>query len=112
MKINGHEFDFRLTNAATAERYEKALQEMKQRAEQTPKEGSLADIIRWQTAGVKTFVDRLFGEGTYDTLELDPDELDANLAVVQQIVEESGKQAKAVKARAGKYSPDKIRRGK
>lgn len=112
MKINGHDFDFRLTNAATAERYETALREMQQRAEQAPQEGSLAEVIRGQTAMVKTFVDRLFGEGAYDTLGLDPDELDANLAVVQQIVDESGKQAQAIKARAGKYSPDKIRRGK
>ena len=54
----------------------------------------------------------MFGQGTYQALGLDPDELEENLAAMRQIVEESGRQAQAVKTQAGRYSPDKVRRGK
>lgn len=111
MKINGHELEFRLSNAAMAERYEQALAEMRQGC-QTPASGSLAQVIRAQTALVRAFVDRLFGQGTYQALGLDLDELEENLAAMRQIVEESGRQAQAVKTQAGRYSPDKVRRGK
>lgn len=112
MTINGKELKFKLTNAATAERYEAALHRMEvetQKAQQNPPQ-SLAEAIRAQTGIVQHFVDGIFGEGTYATLGIDPDELDDNLEVAGQIIADAGEQSKAIQRRNARYSPERGKR--
>lgn len=113
MTINGVELPFKLTNAASAARYEAALAEMREAAESFAKNPteSLAENVRRQISLVRGFVDRLFGEGTYDKLGADPDDLDESLDIYAQIIADGTEQAKAVQRRNAKYAPERGKRG-
>lgn len=112
MTINDIELNFKLTNAAVADRYESALLTMRKKGEELEKHPPvrLADAIREQTALVKEFIDRVFGEGTYAALKVDPDDLDENLEIAAQVIEESGRQYTTMKRRIGRYDPKRITR--
>ena len=112
MTLKGIELEFKLTKASTAERYENALKAMRARADalrEQPME-SLAAGLRAQITLVREFVDAVFGEGVYDKLGLDPDELEEHLDVVQSIVDEAGVQTREIQARVNKYTPNRSAR--
>ena len=112
MTINGIELPFKLTNAATAERYETALRKMQEAVDemQANPPASLAEAIRGQIAQARAFVDGIFGEGTHAKLGADPEDLDENLDLVAQIVADAGEQTKEVQRRKLRYSPERSKR--
>lgn len=107
MTYNGVELTLQLTNATFAERYETALHKAHRAAEAAGKaEGaSLAQMIRGQCAVVATFIDEVFGAGTYAALGVDPDDLTANTDLFAQIIEDSRSQRNALRKRLQQYSP-------
>lgn len=112
MTINGIEFKFKLTNAAVAERYEKALHTMHRKGEALEKKPpeELSQAIRAQTKLVEEFMDTVFGEGTYGKLGTDPDDLEENLDLVAQVNAEAARQVADTKRKIGKYSAARIKR--
>ena len=114
MTLNGKEVIFKLTNAATAERYEQALKNMQDKGEELekhPLEG-LAANIRAQIDMVREFVDTIFGPGEWEILETDHDDLDENIDLVEQIIQESERQKDALQRRVSKYDPRRNKRGR
>lgn len=112
MTINNIELKFKLTNAAMAERYEKALHTMQRKGEaleKKPPEG-LAQVIRAQTKLVEEFMDAMFGAGTYGKLGIDPDDLEENLDLVAQVNAEAERQVTDTKRKIGKYSAARSKR--
>lgn len=112
MEINGITLNFKLTNAKVAERYESALKELQKEADQLEKKPlpGLAENIYAQIDLVHRFVDSIFGAGTYDSLGVDPDDLDENLDIATQITEYAKNQCKAIQRRNARYAPERSKR--
>lgn len=112
MTINGVELKFKLTNAATAERYEEALNMMQRKGEELEKHPpeKLSDAIRSQVELARDFMDAVFGEGTWANLGTDPNDLDENVDLVSQVIEESARQGAEMRRKLGKYDPKRSKR--
>lgn len=110
MQINGVELELKLTNASFADRIEKALNDFESKAKNTPIEKGLAEIIRYQCEAVKEFFNSVFGEGTYEKLHLDPEDLDENFDAASILIDELDKQKNNVVNKFSKYSPNRAQR--
>lgn len=112
MTINGVELKFKLTNAATAERYEEALNVVQRKGEELEKHlpEKLSDAIRSQVKLAQEFMDSVFGEGTWALMGTDPDDLDENVDLVAQVIEEAARQGAEMQRKLGKYDPKRSKR--
>lgn len=86
MKVNGVELELNLLKASIAERYEAAFRTMQEDVENIPKGVTLAESIRQQCTIVKHLVEKLFGEGVYEKIVKDPEDLKEHLDLAKTIV--------------------------
>lgn len=86
MKVNGVELELNLLKASIAERYEAAFRTMQEDVENIPKGVTLAESIRQQCTIVKHLVENLFGEGVYEKIVKDPEDLKEHLDLAKTIV--------------------------
>lgn len=107
MQINGVELEIRMGNAAFAERYESAFQVFKKSRESIAAAGSASGVYRQITGEVEKLFDTIFGEGTYQKIKLDRDELFDNLDAVALLDDESERQ---IQSRMNKYAPNRAQR--
>ena len=84
MQINSVELKLDLFNADFADKYEKCARELEAGFKKTP-EDSLAKGIIWQIEQIRTFVDKLFGNGIYDSLKVNSKDLDENMEIINLI---------------------------
>jgi len=63
---NGHEFEFDVRDADMAERFEDAIEVMKEDEKNQPKTGKISVLIKYQVAFLKKFFDNCLGEGAGD----------------------------------------------
>lgn len=112
MTINGIELKFKLTNAATAERYETALSVVQRKDDELKKHPpeKISEAIRSQIDLVREFMDTIFGEGTWSGLGTDPNDLDENVDLMAQVIEEASRQGTEVQRRFSKYDPKRSKR--
>lgn len=109
MRANGIELNVNMLSASFTEKYEKGLLQLQEDASAVPGD-SLSSSIRGQIACVKAFIDRVFGEGVYSSLQLDGDDLGVHLDLLERIVEETETQKERTLRRFDKYSPDRSAR--
>lgn len=109
MLVNGIELKINMMSASFTERYEKALLKMQEDAKALSA-ASLSENIRGQISCIKAFVDGVFGEGVYQSLKMDDDDLDVNLDLVESIVDETEIQKEKALHRFDKYSPNRSAR--
>lgn len=62
-KYNGAEYDFDVRDADDAEKFEAAINAMKEAEKEVPKTGKTSEIIRAQCKMLKDFFDGCLGEG-------------------------------------------------
>ena len=108
MQVNGMELNFKITNGKVAQKYERAFEEMRRACETLP--DTLAENIRAQCQAVNKLTDTLFGAGVYETLGLDPDDLDENLDFVDRIIQEAALPKEQALHRYDKYLPNRAAR--
>lgn len=62
-KRNGAEYEFDVRDADTAEKFENAVDKMRDEEKNIPKAGKASEIIRQQCKMIKNFFDNCLGEG-------------------------------------------------
>lgn len=61
--FNGVEYEFDVRDADMAEKFETAIDQMKEDEKNAPKTGRISDLIKYQVAFLKKFFDTCLGEG-------------------------------------------------
>lgn len=110
MQINGIELEIRLTNASFAGRFEKAVRDLNQAIKGKPAFDDLEAAIRYQCDAVKKFVLGVFGDGVYEKLGVDPEDLDENYQLMEDIMAEAEKQKNSIVSKRSKYTPNRAQR--
>ena len=75
MKIRNQDFDFDVLNAADADRFQQAVNELQAAAAAVPKTSGLGDIIRANCAAIDSFLADLLGEDYDIRLNIDTNNL-------------------------------------
>lgn len=67
-KYNGAEYECDVRDADTSERFEDAVEKMKEEEKNLPKTGKTSELIRAHCKLIKDFFDRVLGEGAGNAL--------------------------------------------
>lgn len=112
LKICGQELELDLFDADVMEVYEKSMDKVVKRAEETKKhtEKSNADGIREMCGIVKDFFDEVFGGGTADKLFKDKNNLAICMDAFGIVSSEAGKMKGQVNAITNKYNMNRAQR--
>lgn len=110
MQINGIELKIRLTNASFAGRFEQSVRDLNQKLKEKPSFDDLEAAIRYQCNTVKNFILGVFGDGVYEKLGVDPEDLDENYQLMEDIMAEAEKQKNAIVSKRSKYTPNRAQR--
>lgn len=109
MQINSVELNVQFTNADFVERYENAVEKLQKKSMDIPKD-SWSKAIRYQIATVKEYVDEIFGDGSYASIHLNPDDLDEHLNIIEEISKEFIAQKTSFTQRMNQYKPNRSQR--
>lgn len=112
LKICGQELELDLFDADVMEVYEKSMDKVVKRAEETKNhtEMSNADGIREMCGIVKDFFDEVFGGGTADKLFKDKNNLAICMDAFGIVSSEAGKMKGQVNAITNKYNMNRAQR--
>jgi hypothetical protein len=112
LKICGQELELDLFDADVMEVYEKSMDKVVKRAEETKKHTKMsnADGIREMCGIVKDFFDEVFGEGTADKLFKDKSNLAICMDAFGIVSSEAGKMKGQVNAITNKYNMNRAQR--
>lgn len=110
MKINGVELeDIDIYDVEVAEKYEKALETVKNISEEVDKMG-LSDGIRYQCSLIFDFFNTMFGEGTDRKIFGNRVNLITCLKAFEEVIEQINEQKKEIDKLSNKYSPNRAAR--
>ena len=87
MQIRNQDFDFDILNAADADRFQQAVNELQAAAAAVPKAGGLGAIIRANCAAIDNFLADLLGEDYDQRLGIDTDNLRQLQAVYYEMLD-------------------------
>ena len=112
LKICGQELELDLFDADTMEVYEKSMDEVVKRAEESNKHTELsnADGIREMCGIVKNFFDEVFGDGTAEKLFKGKNNLAICMDAFGIVSSEAGKMKDQVNAITNKYNMNRAQR--
>lgn len=112
LKICGQELELDLFDADVMEVYEKSMDKVVKRAEETKKHTKMsnADGIREMCGIVKDFFDEVFGEGTADKLFKDKSNLAICMDAFGIVSSETRKMKGQVNAITNKYNMNRAQR--
>lgn len=112
LKICGQELELDLLDADTMEVYEKSMDKVVKRAEESKKhtESSNADGIREMCGIVKDFFDEVFGDGTAEKLFKGKNNLAICMDAFGIVSSEAGKMKGQVNAITNKYNMNRAQR--
>lgn len=85
-KYNGAEYDFDVRDADDAEKFEAAIDAMKEAEKEVPKTGKTSEIIRAQCKMLKDFFDACLGAGAGVAICTDKSNISAHYAAYEQFL--------------------------
>ena len=85
-KYNGAEYDFDVRDADDAEKFEAAINAMKEAEKEAPKTGKTSEIIRAQCKMLKDFFDGCLGEGAGVAICTDKSNISAHYAAYEHFL--------------------------
>lgn len=85
-KYNGAEYDFDVRDADDAEKFEAAIDAMKEAEKEVPKTGKTSEIIRAQCKMLKDFFDACLGAGAGIAICTDKSNISAHYAAYEQFL--------------------------
>lgn len=85
-KYNGAEYDFDVRDADDAEKFEDAINAMKEAEKEVPKTGKTSEIIRAQCKMLKDFFDGCLGAGAGVAICTDKSNISAHYAAYEQFL--------------------------
>lgn len=85
-KYNGAEYDFDVRDADDAEKFEAAINAMKEAEKEVPKTGKTSEIIRAQCKMLKDFFDGCLGEGAGVSICTDKSNISAHYAAYEHFL--------------------------
>lgn len=85
-KYNGAEYDFDVRDADDAEKFEAAINAMKEAEKEVPKTGKTSEIIRAQCKMLKDFFDGCLGEGAGVAICTDKSNISAHYAAYEHFL--------------------------
>lgn len=85
-KYNGAEYDFDVRDADDAEKFEAAINVMKEAEKEVPKTGKTSEIIRAQCKMLKDFFDGCLGEGAGVAICTDKSNISAHYAAYEHFL--------------------------
>ena len=85
-KYNGAEYDFDVRDADDAEKFEAAIDAMKEAEKEVPKTGKTSEIIRAQCKMLKNFFDACLGAGAGVAICTDKSNISAHYAAYEQFL--------------------------
>lgn len=100
--LNGQEKNFNLYDADCAAAYERALEALAA-ANDGAGGGKLSEIIRREVAGVRRFLDVLFGDGTAEVILGEADDLNVALECVEAVTKSAAEQGEELQRKVAAY---------
>jgi hypothetical protein len=85
-KYNGAEYEFDVRDADDAEKFEAAINAMKEAEKEVPKTGKTSEIIRAQCKMLKDFFDGCLGEGAGVAICTDKSNISAHYAAYEHFL--------------------------
>lgn len=85
-KYNGAEYEFDVRDADDAEKFEAAINAMKEAEKEAPKTGKTSEIIRAQCKMLKDFFDGCLGEGAGVAICTDKSNISAHYAAYEHFL--------------------------
>lgn len=85
-KYNGAEYEFDVRDADDAEKFEAAINAMKEAEKESPKTGKTSEIIRAQCKMLKDFFDGCLGEGAGVAICTDKSNISAHYAAYEHFL--------------------------
>lgn len=114
MQINGVELLFDFDRISFSERFEEAAKEFNGSLGNARNNESDAVFCKKLVPALRRFIDKVWGDGVYDSLKLNADKLSDHLDLYYDILDETvrskGEQVARYQSRMEKYSPNRAQR--